>query len=325
MKMNKSRASYLQEALGIWSDNGKAFYAQEYIDNAYRYGMDRRVTPVTSRPDDYFAQKNNQCYYFMGADPAKADTAKADDGALVILRATPKADKTSNEPRDWNLDFVWAYRVRKADAPQWAGIIHKKVEHFRLDGIMLDPGGGGMWIRPELKKSKQVIEGIERDVIPIACPEDEPEMPTTGKFILSMFKIMDTCVQRAWGSMQLANIDNLYDVIHSEFQEAWALGLFSLPPKVRDMPRSEVATWSAEKLDASNLIDLMAKQITSINVKTDENGGTKFTKNGAKQFVCKGKKDFAYAAMYSYAKFLTWLREHDDELSLQGEDEAMVF
>ena len=323
LKMNKSRSSYAQEALGIWSDNGKAFYAQEYIDNAFRWGKERGVQVVTGRESDAFAADEKPCYYFLGADPAPAQTTKADDGALVVLRATPKGDVESEDIRDWNLDWVWAYRVRKADAAQWGAIMHRKDRSFKFAGIMMDPGGGGQWVRMELKKGMQNISGNPTPVIPIACPEDEAEMPSQGNFVLSMFRMMDPAIQKMWGDMQLVNLDGLYDKVHSEFQEAWMLGMFGLPTPIKDMPKSEVSGWSIEKVAALDLIETMAKQITSINVKTDELGGTKFSKNGAKQFICKGRKDFAYAGMYAFAKFMAWLRDHGDEFIIPEEDAAM--
>ncbi len=324
LRINKSRSAYLQEALGIWSDNGKAFYAQEYIDNAMRYGADRQVCVVLNRDEDPEAKRHGEnCFYFLGADPAKADTQKADDGAMVVLRAVPKAEVGSQEVRDWFLDFVWAHRIRKADATQWSGIIHRKEEDYRMAGIMLDPGGGGLWIRPELRKGVQLINGQMRNMVPIASPEDERDMPIRGKFILSMFKLMDPSIKKTWGDMKLANIDGLYDVAHTEFQEAWSLGLFNLPPRIKDLPKDATKDWPAERLEAYELLETMGKQIVSINLKTDENGATKFTKNGAKQFMAKGRKDFAYAGMYAYIKFLTWLKDHGDDFNVSKDDEEM--
>lgn len=322
LQMNKSPSSYMQEALGIWSANGKAFYAQEYIDNAFTSGRERNVQVVTGRESDQYA-KTKPCYYFMGIDPAPAQKNKADDGAIVVLRASPRGDTESEDPRDWNLDWVWAYRVRNADAAQWAAIIHRKELSFGFAGLMMDPGGGGQWVRLELKKGIQKISGTDTPVTPIAIPEEEEEFYVQAKFTLSMFRMMDPAIQSKWGTMQLINQDGLYDKVHSEFQEAWLLGCFGLPRPAKDVPKEEFETWSAEKVSALDLIQTMARQITSINVKTDEFGGTKFSKNGAKQFICKGRKDFAYAGMYAHVKFLTWLKAHGDEFVIPEEDAAM--
>jgi hypothetical protein len=41
MKVNKTRAGYLQEAIGIWSQNGKGWYSQDLIDAARQRGGER--------------------------------------------------------------------------------------------------------------------------------------------------------------------------------------------------------------------------------------------------------------------------------------------
>ena len=143
-----------------------------------------------------------------------------------------------------------------------------------------------------------------------------------GEFLSSTFDAYGPNPQytEAYGQV---DIDNLYDVAHSEFQEAWSMGLFGLPPKVVDVPKETIRSWPEERASALALLEIMAKQITNINVRTDELGNTKFTKNGAKQFIAKGRKDFAYAGMYAFAKFMAWLRDHGDEFIIPEEDAAM--
>lgn len=321
MKINKSKGGYLQEALGFWSKNGKVLYNGEFFERAYDTGLQRGARVLCQKADDWsHADKRNEIRWFLGADPAKADQAKADDGALVLLRAEPKVAQPVNVT-DWKLDFVWAYKVRKADGPQWAAIIHRKDGAFNFDQIVMDPGGGGNWIRPELRKPKQIIGDQEVTVTPIACIEDEADLPVFGKFTLSMFRLKDVKVEGMWGHMNLKATDNLIDVAHQEFCDAWDRGHFGLPPKVKDVPKEVVAGWTDERRWAGHLLEIMVKQLQAINVLTTPEGGTYRSKNGARSFSAKGRKDFAYAAMFAYVAFLVWFKGNADDFKRSDEDE----
>lgn len=323
MKINKSKAGYLQEALGVWQKNGKVLYNGEFFDTAYDTGQQRGTRVLCHKDEDWSPPaKRNEIRWFLGADPAKADQAKADDGALVVLRAEPKVPQPVNV-FDWKLDFVWAYKVRKADGPQWSGIIHRKDKAFNFDQIEMDPGGGGNWIRPELRKAKQIIQDQEVTVTPIGCKEDEADMPVFGKLTLSMFKLKDAQIEAMWGHMQLKGTDALTDVAHQEFCDAWEKGYFGLPPKVKTLPREEVAGWTDERRWAALLLEVMVKQLQSINVQTNPDGSTYRSKNQARSFSAKGRKDFAYAAMFAYVAFLVWFKSNADDFKVNPEDEEM--
>ena len=87
---------------------------------------------------------------------------------------------------DWLFEYVWAYRVRgerarpgqedeyyfAQRAGDWSGLIHQKHQHFNFDGIMMDSQGGGQLIWPELNKTQQRINGVDRTVTPIATVDD---------------------------------------------------------------------------------------------------------------------------------------------------------
>lgn len=315
----QTAAGFRQEALGFWSRMGRTLYSGDSLEAAYKAGAST-VRPIGSRSEDWAPEKE-KVYFFLGSDPAKADNKKADDGALVALRAEPKPEiPHPKEPTDFNLDWVWAYKVRKADGPQWSAIMHRKDIAFNFARICMDPGGGGNWIRPELKKPKQMIQGVERNVIPIACIEDEAEMPVFGKMALSMFKIADERIQSLWGHHQIQGGDKLYDIAHTEFITAWMNGYFRMPPKARDVPRDEIAKWSEEKRWSNLLIQEMGKQLTRIVVKTMPDGKTFYTKNNAREFSSKGHKDFAYAAMFAYCAFLSWLKDAEMDVESNPED-----
>jgi hypothetical protein len=314
IRKNKSLAGFRQEALGIWSKNGKGWYNRELIDRCYDNGREREIQPMVSRQDEWVKDKTKlkRIYYFLAGDPAKADTRKADDGSLVVLRLEPRTDLPSCDLVDWKMDYVWAYRVRRADASQWAAIIHRKHQQFDFSGIILDPGGGGQWVRPELAKPKQLIRDVETKVRPIACEEDEATM-VTGDFCLVMFKRGDAKIARLWGDLNMRGDDNLVDAAHSEFHEALELGVIGFPRTYRQWGREVTSGWSEEKQWACRLLEMGARQLMKVSVRTNDDGSTYYSKNKAREFSAKGRKDFAYAMMYAFTRALLWIKTYGDE------------
>ena len=62
----------------------------------------------------------------MGVDPAPARGSTSDDGALAVLRISPRPGvaEPAGNVGDWRAEFVWAYRLRGATARQWSGFMH---------------------------------------------------------------------------------------------------------------------------------------------------------------------------------------------------------
>lgn len=321
MKLNRSTAGYLQEGLGFWSSNGQVLYSGEYFDTAYAIGKERNVRPMVNRAEDASGISGQETVrFFLGIDPAKSDTRKADDGAMVVLRAEPKMQNPTSVG-DWNLDFVWAYKVRKADADQWGGIIQRKEQCFGFDQVVMDPGGGGNWIKPVLAKSNIKIQDIESVVIPIASVEDEATTMVFAKYILAMFKPSDTRIDHLWGNHGLRHPDVLTDVAHAEFAEAWSRGYFGLPEKFRGRKSAETEDWSDEKRWGNLFVELMVNQLKSIQVQTSPDGTTMRSKNGARVFFSRTRKDFAYAGLFAYTAFLAWLKTNEQEFKVSESDE----
>ena len=52
----------------------------------------------------------------------------------------------------------------------------------------MDPNGGGVLIKRELISPKQLINGVETEVVPIADQVDGPKQLVRGEFILNLFK-----------------------------------------------------------------------------------------------------------------------------------------
>jgi hypothetical protein len=317
MKLRHSKSKFLQEGLGIWSKNGKRWYDAECLDRCVEIGRERKLEPMISRRDD--KNPGEKVHFFLGADPAKGDGKKSDDGALVLLRAEPIVDEPGNDPRDYKLDYVWAYKVRKADATQWSGLMHRKNQQFGFSGICMDHGGGGLWIKPEIAKDRQIINDTQVKVVPIVTQDDTTVV--VGNYCLVMFSRGDELIKKKWESLR--GDDNLIDVAHCEMKELIDHCGVGFPPPWGSVCRQFENIWPEEKIWANILLDLTRSQLASISAQTDQVGNFVFTRNNAHQFEAKGKKDFAYAAIHAFVRFLVWLNSSDADYSPREEDACM--
>lgn len=283
---------------------------------------------------------NAPLFYFMGVDPAPAQTKTADDGAIVIGRARPRmpvpvkaSELTLNmenrnengelvltsSPADWIFEYVWAYRVRKADPREWSGLIHAKHQQFKLTRLCMDPQGGGYGIMNLLNKSRQLVNQSETLCTPICSVNDEGVV--LGDFILTLFKRSDPGIKALWPL--LAGDDVLVDVMHVAFQMALDHGQIALPPKFEETPEEIRKAFSPEQEWASRLLTLMGRQLSNIRVATKEDGSWDMTARNARRFSAIGLKDVAYAGIYAYVAFLSWLKTNGEEFDLGQEGEAM--
>lgn len=253
---------------------------------------------------------SDQRFYFLGIDPAPAQGKKSDDGGMGALRVRPKPGVTNptSNLSDWLVEYVWAYRVRGADIRQWSGFIHLKHRHFGFAGMLMDPGagGGGGYLELELAKGRQLINGIETDVTPIASMEQLASAGGMAQHILVMFRRRDPGIQSLWP--HLAGDDSLAEAMHVVFQEAVSYMIASFPKPYNQRPKAETETWSEEKKWALRTLDAAREQMMDIQVATKEDGTWAVTRNGAKTFSAHGKKDLAYACIFAYVRFLIWLR-----------------
>lgn len=299
------------------------------------------MQPMVGRSDEFKIQneklEDGQTHFFLGGDPAPAQTKKADDGALGVLRVRPKPGlgrPPTGNVSDWEAAFVWAYRVRgetrrqedqgvylAETSRQWSGLIHARHRAFNFSGVCLDPQGGGSFVMTELNKTRQVIDGIETDVTPIATADDL----TAGmaSYILTMFRRKDSGVSGLWPILQ--GDDNLYDALHMTFQQAVEHGMVLFPKPYNDRDPAEHAEWSQEKKWALKNLDAARFQMCNIQAATREDGSWQLTSRGAKSYQAAGKKDLAYACLYAYVRFLIWLRQNELEFSNPEDGEGGTF
>lgn len=331
MKKQFTRAHYLREVLGLWARETLGWYTAEALQACVAAGEVLLLDPECGRTSE---AGGRDTHYFMGIDPAPAKGARNDDGAQAVLRVRARPDlgrPAANVPGDWECDYVWAYRVRgetrrnlgpgvfrAQNTRAWSGLIHKKHQDFGLTGILMDLGGGGAWIQGDLNKTIQFIDGVDTQVTPIACTDDN----TVGQahFILNLLVRRDAGIKELWPI--LAGDDKLAEAMHVVFQEAVEHARLRFPKPFNERPRETTRAWSPEQQWALKNLDAARQQLQDIQVETRDDGTWSLTRNGAKKFISGRKKDLAYALILAWVRFLIWLKLGEGEWGLANEDEV---
>jgi hypothetical protein len=333
MKQEFTRAHFLREVCGIWARETRGWYSEDALERCVANGLANNLQPETARD-----QKLADAHYFLGYDPAPAQSRAADDAGLVVLRCRPRpglgAPATSNLS-DWLCEFVWAYRMRgevkragtddgvlfASTTGQMSGRVHTCHKRFALSGILMDPGGGGNLVLPELNKGRQIINGVETECTPIACPDDITV--TNAHLILNMFLRRDMGVQQLWPL--LVGDDGLAEAMHIVFQEAVEHGTVSFPLPFKERPGETTKDWDREKRWALINLDEARRQLCNIQAATYDDGSWALTKNGAKQFSAIGKKDLGYACIFAFVRFLIWLKIGEFEFGRETDGEVGIY
>jgi hypothetical protein len=333
MRNDFTRAHFLREVLGIWARETKGWYAEAALERCMAVGLANNLEPEVARNNAL----GNDVHYFLGYDPAPAQKKSADDAGLVTLRVRPRpglAGPPSSNVGDWLAEFVWAYRMRgevkrndqdgvlfASTTRQMSGRVHTCHRQFGMSGILMDHAGGGNLVMPELNKSRQILNGVETEVTPIACPDDVTVANAT--FILNMFMRRDGGVAQLWPL--LVGDDGLYEAMHIVFQEAVEHANVSWPVPFNERPGDATKDWSAEKRWALINLDEMRRQLVNIHAATNDDGTWQLSKNCAKSFSAVGKKDLAYAGIFAFVRFLIWLKMGEFEFGREQEGEVGIY
>lgn len=319
MKTRKTRIGFMQEGLGIWTKTGHTLYDTSMLKQSRIIGQQMGNIIITNHRQDPEKDPTKR-FYFLGADIAKGEKKKSDDGALVTIRASPLTEQLSKSIFDWAVSVCYAYKVRGFDADEWAALIHMKNLAFGgFSRICMDHGGGGQWVEPELAKEKVEWAGRTYAVKPIATIEKEESMMVYGDFNLMMFTRGDHRVKKLWENQVMRGDDNLIDAAHTEVLQIMSKGLIGIP----DLKPAESDGFDQEGKWAAKLVSLVSDQFSRLSVKMNDDGTVFRTKNGAREFQSRGRKDFAYATIHAMTAFLSWLNDIDDMVQVNDEDAAM--
>ena len=337
MLKTRSRAHFQREGLGLWARDTKGFYSEDALERCVQAGIAAGTEVECGRN-----QGLADAHYFDGVDPAPAQSQRADDGGMSVLRLRPKPGlgrPPTSVKADWLFEFVWSYRVRgqralvtsagdtegmdahlfAQRAGEWSGFIHKKHQHFKFDGILMDPMGGGQQIWPELNKVRQTVDGIDRDCTPIATVGDSSV--GNAHFILALF--LKEYLEPLWPAMA-PGVDGLLTAAHTAFQDAINHGEILYPKPFNDRPAHETERWMPEQKWALKTLDTGRAQLVDVAVATRDDGSWDLTRNGCYRFSATGKKDLAYSQLYAYIRALLWLQQGMDEFALASGGDTYV-
>ncbi len=274
--------------------------------------------------------KIKHLHFFLGADTAPSESQTSDDGALVIAAAWPKhppvelPDRNrhwSEEdkpllpalPADWHFGYVYARRVtwkNKLSGRQWSGLIHDLHRRFQFSGIMMDPGGGGIWVKREMIDTHQVINGAVTEVVPLGDTEGDAFKVARGNFIVHLFKRGDPGIDKYWPMLagdEMLN-DAGYSMLKSDFENSEIL----MVPPIEHWMGQEHRQWFDSRPNelqrAIECLDAIVAQMAVFYIETGDDDIPKTTARGAKMFGSIGKKDLLSAALFSRTMFQVWLR-----------------
>ncbi len=297
-----SRDAFRRQWLGIWAVDGENYYPMAIVMLARRCS----IVPMTKRihPKEVFV---------LGKDVAPPGSVHADFCAWVVLRIVElfaHQDRATLEKdgRFYHLSFVFAHMLRNRRASQLAAITHQLHLNFGFSVITLDPGGGGLWVLPELRESKQLLHGIEKRVTPLTTRNDPLQMMRQP--IVSLFKRggdFDGLIEQGYRTGDEGFIERS----HMLFRDAWYGRQFLYPARVQDRAREQMQGWSRERMFAQHFLDMTAKQVAAVRQLRRPDGTKLVSGRGFGLFEAKGKKDLAYAALYAFMGGLLWMQDQD--------------
>ena len=247
-------------------------------------------------------------YYFGGCDVARGGAGLSKRSGDDFVLATMRADETGP------VQIVDLFRKTGIEAGQASALIHKKNNAFRYTRLVMDPSGGGLGVRDELRKPIQNTGKEQFMVTPIITEWDE-QLFGVGNPILALFMRGETMIQKS--GMIFPAESSLIGQAHEKFRAALQLGDLKAPPSWTGWPRgmNHVDTrrlWLNEQpgmgavARAQAEIDLALLQLIEVERKAGPDGEPLLDKHGQYTWTSRYKKDAAYALVYCYFSVHIW-------------------
>lgn len=310
-KKNLPWDQYARQWLGIWSRDGQNYYPEIIIIRGFV-----RIKPLVGR--QYPHEINT-----LGGDFAPGVGIRSDYSSFVVHRMVEIIKGVELEPnfemggRPYHCGFTYAMMPKGLDAPRTAYVIHMLHRAFGFSRIVLDPGGGGLWVYPELKRERLTIDGMEHRFTPL-CTRFEP-MQSTRQPIISFFKRgadLDPLTERAY----LTGDDGFIAYWHLQFRMAWEAQQVSVPMSLEERPQNEVKLWTPDELATQRVLDIGYKQLSNVRTLTDKNNAVILSGHGFPMFKAVGKKDVAYGMWYAWCGSRLVMQANAVNQEMQSED-----
>lgn len=306
------------EVDGLWQEDSGSYYSYANITMA-RSSSCPLYTKRTNPTDIYIAG-----YDVASGGGSSHASADSDDFAITVLRMSHSDDKPQH---------CLTLRYNRISAKGMAGLIHKLNLLFNFSLIMYDPGGGGLFVRDELRYEEQLIDNHVMKVAPIIEMFD-----TTGSLgsrILIPIRRSEYYINMLWGKMGSDSV--LVNRIHNEMKknlekqdiflgatwDGWPGddSQWDIDSKREWLNRNtslpEIDRYKAE-------MDLAVHQLIQVDVKRDSNKRPVVDSHGMYQFKSKGKKDSAYSLIYANLGCTIWKKITDSGMGSSDESSNLV-
>lgn len=299
--------------LGIWSRDGATYYPQSILLRACRL----EIVPVFRREYD---REVNTC----GVDVAPGQSINADSCAVANCRIIEIGERSTLQPTHYHpltrvpfhISFPFAHMMRDVSSGQVSGFIHLLHRIYSYSGIMLDPGGGGLWIYKDLKNPLQMINNVQTQVVPL-CTAEEP-LQMDKQAVVVFFK-RGPQLNPLFQQQFMVSDDGFLDACHRRFREAWEAPQFVWPQRLEHRAPAQVRGFSHQELWAHRYLDLAMDQLSRVRQAVKADGTPDLTSRGFARFESPKKKDLAYAVFYSFIAAVRWMHEHSMGMDSDGE------
>jgi len=293
-KENLSNISFTKTYHGVWMKEGETLYRPSLIDACRNVSV--KVQCERTSEEEIFV---------AGIDVAAGgEKGTGDDFAIAIYRI------------DTHTQIVNMTKLTgEKSVDKMAYFVHEADRRYGLQSLMIDSGGGGLFVRSALRKERLVFDDIDINVVPIVTEDDEMSM-AGGRPILQLFSRGNYNIQLCLGKM--ADDGVLVNMLHKYFREAFERKELVLP----NISRKYDGYYEIppEEREAVDEIEDALEQLVGVEPAKDKQGRLIKTRSGCMQFVSKRRKDMAYALAYGY--FICVLNRLAAEVS---EDEGEAF
>lgn len=314
------KEQFRRQWLGIWSRDGSTYYPEGVLLFAAR----RYVIPMLQRL--YGDDEAN----ILGVDIAPGQSTKSDSSAFTNLRMVELkkaglklACNYQLGAREFNLAYTFCSFLRDRSAGETSAFIHRLHRIFAFSRLVLDPGGGGMWVYKELKKAMQELDGDRFAVTPL-CTIEEP-VTSDKQPIVHYFKRGGAFDHLPFiEPRMLTGDDGFLEACHQNFREAWEVPTLHWPARMQDRAPAEIKGWSQEQIDAQSFLDTTLSQLANVTQLTNDEGKPLISRRGFKMFGSRDKKDGPYSALYAWIGGQLYLHGDLGEPSEEDADAQFV-
>jgi hypothetical protein len=323
------------QILGISARSGSSYYPAAILDRCRVPGLDPMIARDPQFPDDVFV---------LGFDVAPGASARADSSAAFVYRVREvDAEKLAAEMSingqpvsaswidekfgAWEIAAVFAHTLKNKDARETSGFLHWLHARFGFAMVVLDfgAGGGGWWVFQELRKSKQIYNGLEFTVIPWAESHESAsadKLPIVHAFKRDSEKQKTKIGQLSFIHQTCRSSDNGFlFAFHLRYQGAWYAMQIRYPLALEDRTDPVVEAWEPDKKQAMQTLDKGLQQLAKVNQLTNADGSAKTGRGGASfpMFRAVGKKDIAIASLQAFAGVMAYIEGDEEAREIEAE------